>query len=124
LNVSDTLSCACCAWASFEGVKFPERGVWDDLVRDLKLNDPQSNELKITIQHVVEDIAFYRSVKSKEPARNILTARLKLMQKALSNLQYQVNRSIHLMDHFLPQDGGAGGPFQPKTCSFGPHAWT
>jgi hypothetical protein len=87
-----------------EEVKFPEPGVWDDLVRDLKLNATQSNELKITIQHVVKDIATYRLRKSQEPPRNIVTARRKLMEKALSNLQYQLDRSIHLMDHFLPDD--------------------
>jgi hypothetical protein len=87
-----------------EEVKFPEPGVWDDLVRDLKLNVSQSNELKITVQHVVEDIAYYRLVRSKEPARDILTTRVKLMEKALSNLQYQVDCSIDLMTHFLPDD--------------------
>lgn len=87
-----------------EEIEFPKPKDWNSIVRELKLNATQSNELKITIHHVVADIAFYRSKKSQEPERALLTTRLKRMERALGKLQSEIDRSIHLMDRFLPHD--------------------
>jgi hypothetical protein len=87
-----------------EPIVFPEPEVWNSIVRELDLSATQRNELEITLRHVVADVAFYRSEKDKEPERALQTTRLKRMERALGNLQGEIDRSIHLMGHFLPHD--------------------
>jgi hypothetical protein len=85
-------------------LKFPAPDVWADLVHDLGLNVLQERELRLAVQHVVLDIENYNLRKSKKPTRDTLVTRLKLMEKALSDLQYEIDRSIHLMNDFLPHE--------------------
>jgi len=91
-----------------EQVRLPEPDAWKSLARDLKLTAVQIKELKFVVWHAVKDIEDYLSLRSKIPARSRLTAGLMRMEKAISNLQYEIDRSIHLMNHFLPHDTLAG----------------
>jgi hypothetical protein len=85
-------------------LKFPEPDLWAGLVIDLGLDALQAHELKLAVQHTVLDIKNYNLRKSKEPERATLVTRLKLMERALSKLQYEIDRSIHLMNDFLPPE--------------------
>ena len=80
-------------------VKFPDPETWKDLVRDLKLNESQANELRITIQQVILDLRSHRARQAERPE---LVVRLKRLEKAFERLQSEMNRSTHLMDKFLP----------------------
>ena len=80
-------------------VKFPDPESWINLVRDLKLNEQQANELRIVIWHVILDLKLYRA---RQAERAELVVRLKRLEKAFERLQSEMNRSAHLMDKFLP----------------------
>jgi len=80
-------------------VKFPDPETWKDLVCDLKLNESQANELRITIGHVILDLRSHRARRAERPE---LVVRLKRLEKAFERLQSEMNRSAHLMDKFLP----------------------
>src|SRR5215468_7350482 len=80
-------------------VKFPDPESWKDLVHDLKLNEQQENELRIVIRHVIPDLNPYQARQAERPE---LVVSLKRLEKAFERLQSEMNRSVHLMDKFLP----------------------
>jgi hypothetical protein len=80
-------------------IKYPDRGAWKYLVRDLKLTEQQANELGIAIQHVILDLEPYVAHQAEKPE---LVARLKSLETAFRRLQLELNRSVHRMDKFLP----------------------
>jgi hypothetical protein len=77
---------------------FPRPDDWKDIVRDLKLTEEQAQELKFTIQQVLANIRRYQA----RPQRVTLVSALKRLEKALSGVQYEMARSPHLMNDFLP----------------------
>jgi len=83
---------------------FPSRRKWGELKRDLKLNAEQAQKLWFVLRHAVEDIADYRLLKSREQPRDILVVRLKRLEKALTNLEHEIQDSIDLMERFLPHE--------------------
>jgi hypothetical protein len=85
-------------------IAFPDSQSWDDLIRDLKLNDTQTNTLRITILHVIEDLAHYKSVVDETPPRPILVEPLKALEVALGKLRLELNRSSEVMEYLLPHD--------------------
>jgi hypothetical protein len=81
-------------------VRFPDRETWKDLVRDLRLNASQANELGITIRHAILDLESHRARQAERPE---LVVRLKRLEKAFERLLSEVNGSAHLMGKFLPR---------------------
>jgi hypothetical protein len=77
---------------------FPAPDDWKNIVHDLKLTKTQEQELEITIRHV---LATIRS-RPERPRRDILVAALKRLEKALDRVRYEIARSQHLMNYFLP----------------------
>jgi hypothetical protein len=83
---------------------FPKSDDWKNIVHHLKLTTTQARELEITIRHVLADIDSYRLAKSKAPPRKVLVAALRRMEKALAVVQAEMERSEHLMKHYLPSN--------------------
>ena len=77
---------------------FPVPKDWKNIVHDLKLTTIQEEELGITIRQVLANIHRYRA----RPQRNILVGALKRLKKTLGGVEYQMARSEHLMNDFLP----------------------
>ena len=77
---------------------FPAPDDWKNIVHDLKLTKIQEQELGITIRQVLATIHRYRA----RPQRDTLVAALKRVEKALGDVQYEMARSQHLMNDFLP----------------------
>jgi hypothetical protein len=77
---------------------FPAPDDWKNIVQDLNLTKNQAQELKVTIQQVLATIHRYRA----RPQRDTLVAALKRLKKALDDVQYEMARSPHLMNDFLP----------------------
>jgi hypothetical protein len=77
---------------------FPAPDDWKNIVQDLKLTKIQEEELGITIRQVLADIRSYRA----RPQRDTLIAALKRLEKVLDGVQYEMARSQHLMNDFLP----------------------
>lgn len=55
-------------------------------------------------RHAIEDLSEYQSRKGKEQPREVQVGRLERLEKALTNLQYEIDHSLHLMNNFLPND--------------------
>jgi hypothetical protein len=87
--------------SQFAEIRFPEGEAWGNLLLTLRLNHAQADILASTIKRVIPDLEAYR--KRKE-LRSVLVSRLKLMEKAFGRLQFEMNRSAHLMSDFLPFD--------------------
>jgi hypothetical protein len=85
-------------------IKPPDPEAWKNLVRDLKLNDDQSYWLRITVGDIIAELKSHEKAKSEKLPRPILVERLKLMEKAFSRLQCEMDRSADLMSDFLPFD--------------------
>jgi hypothetical protein len=77
---------------------FPASDEWKDIVHDLELTKTQERELEITIQQVLAIIHGYQA----RPQRDTLVAALKRLEKTLNRVQYEMARSNHLMNYFLP----------------------
>jgi hypothetical protein len=82
-------------------IKYPDRGAWRYLVRDLKLTKQQANELGIAILHVILDLKPHQTRQAEKPE---LVARLKSLETAFQRLQLELNRSAHRLDKFLPHN--------------------
>jgi hypothetical protein len=77
---------------------FPAPDDWKAIVHDLKLTKVQERELEITIVQALETIRRYRA----RPPRGTLVAALKRLEKTLDRVRYEMKRSKHLMNYFLP----------------------
>jgi hypothetical protein len=87
--------------SQFAEIRFPEGESWGSLIRTLRLKHAQADILAATIKHVILDLGRYRKRKEQ---RSVLVQRLKLMEQAFGRLQFEMNRSAHLMSDFLPFD--------------------
>ena len=104
-------------------IKAPSSEDWENIVRDLKLTPAQERTLKNLLDAALDDIGRYHLKLKAQPSRELLVRRLKKFAKALGELRDECERSVDLMQHFLPYDAlasiGQSLTFSAMSAAFG-----
>ena len=104
-------------------IKAPSAEAWKDIIRDHKLTPAQEWTLKNVLDSALAGISRYRQKLRNEPDRALLVRRLKKFAKALGELRDECERSVDLMQHFLPYDAlasiGQSLTFSAMSAAFG-----
>jgi hypothetical protein len=85
-------------------IKAPSSEDWENIVRDLKLTPVQERTLKTVLDAALDDISRYHQKLKDQPSRERLVRRLKRFTKVLGYLRDECERSIDLMQDFLPYE--------------------
>ena len=84
--------------------KFPEENVWRELVKGLKLNVNQADELEHAIKYALRDLKRRADKYPDRAGRRALVARLKRFQTALQGLIDDVRDEPARLKEILPRE--------------------
>jgi hypothetical protein len=85
-------------------IKAPSSEDWENIVRDLKLTPVQQRTLKDVLSRALDDIGRYHQKLKDQPNRELLVRRLTRFTRMLGHLRDECERSVDLMQHFLPNE--------------------
>lgn len=85
-------------------IKMPSDEVWRQEFKGFNFSDAQEKELKIVIQHIVEDIQNYNAYKRQRGPRSELKRRLLRFEKSLAITRLLIEQYEAGMEHWMPAD--------------------
>lgn len=77
---------------------------FEQIIRELKLGQREASALKEAIEKGVAHIQEHQEKRLSPDERKALIVRMRNLEKALSNLLYEIDRSQHIMRDYLPSD--------------------